>query len=225
MQFYSRNITNLSLSTDVYRPIMYWNMPFPVLIGFHTQIHYTTQHRKKEKCGVVLKEKHTKDFTTTKISPSSLFNWSTHSSTPFSCSVAPSCIVDTPVASPESLMHPLHRLCRWYIRWIPLFWVADASVANWEGMSWSWSYGSWNYNYLCNQCLSPLKLWVRTPPRRDVLDATLCDKACEWLAGSRWFSPGFAVSSTIKTNRNDIAEMLLKVTLNTITLTLTQLRK
>jgi len=24
----------------------------------------------------------------------------------------------------------------------------------------SWSYGSWIYNYLCNQCLSPLKLWV-----------------------------------------------------------------
>jgi len=24
-----------------------------------------------------------------------------------------------------------------------------------------WSYGSWIYNYLCNQCLSPLKLWVR----------------------------------------------------------------
>jgi len=25
-----------------------------------------------------------------------------------------------------------------------------------EGPSWSWSYGSWIYNYLCNQCLSPL---------------------------------------------------------------------
>jgi hypothetical protein len=25
-------------------------------------------------------------------------------------------------------------------------------------------YGSWIYNYLCNQCLSPLKLWVRIPP-------------------------------------------------------------
>jgi len=29
--------------------------------------------------------------------------------------------------------------------------------------SWSWSYGGWIYNYPCNQCLSPLKLWVRTP--------------------------------------------------------------
>jgi hypothetical protein len=26
-----------------------------------------------------------------------------------------------------------------------------------------WSYGSWIYNYLFNPCLSPLKLWVRTP--------------------------------------------------------------
>jgi len=22
--------------------------------------------------------------------------------------------------------------------------------------SWSWSFGSWIYNYLCNQCISPL---------------------------------------------------------------------
>ena len=30
-------------------------------------------------------------------------------------------------------------------------------------VSWSWSYGSWIYNYLCNQCLSPLKLCVQIP--------------------------------------------------------------
>jgi len=24
-----------------------------------------------------------------------------------------------------------------------------------RGTSWSWSYGSWIYTYLCNQCLSP----------------------------------------------------------------------
>jgi hypothetical protein len=29
-----------------------------------------------------------------------------------------------------------------------------------KGPSWSWSYGSWICNYLCNQCLS---LWVRIP--------------------------------------------------------------
>jgi len=32
-----------------------------------------------------------------------------------------------------------------------------------EEPSWSWSYGRWIYNYLCNQCLSPLKLWVQIP--------------------------------------------------------------
>ena len=26
-----------------------------------------------------------------------------------------------------------------------------------KGLLWSWSYGSWIYNYLCNQCLSP---WI-----------------------------------------------------------------
>ena len=33
---------------------------------------------------------------------------------------------------------------------------------NKKGPSWSLSYGSWIYNYLCNQCLSPLTLWVQT---------------------------------------------------------------
>jgi hypothetical protein len=33
----------------------------------------------------------------------------------------------------------------------------------------------------------------------------------------QWFSPGTPVSSTNKTDRHDIAEILLKVALNTIT--------
>jgi hypothetical protein len=40
---------------------------------------------------------------------------------------------------------------------------------------------SWIYNYLCKQCLSPLKLWVRISIRRSVLDTKLCDKVCQWL--------------------------------------------
>jgi len=47
-----------------------------------------------------------------------------------------------------------------------------------EGPSWSWSYGSWVYNYICIQCLSPLTLWVRILLKRGVLDTTLCDKVC-----------------------------------------------
>ena len=69
----------------------------------------------------------------------------------------------------------------------------------------------------CNQCLSPLLLWVRIPLRRCILDTTSCDKVCQWLAAGRWFSPGIPVSSTNKTDRHDIAEILLKVAVNTIT--------
>jgi hypothetical protein len=37
------------------------------------------------------------------------------------------------------------------------------------------------------------------------------------LAHGRWFSPGAPASSTTKTGRRDIAEILLKVALNIIT--------
>ena len=79
--------------------------------------------------------------------------------------------------------------------------------------SWSWSYCSWIYNYPWNHCLSPLKLWVRIPPWRCVLDTTLCDKVCQWLATGRWFSRGATVSSTNKTDGQDKTEILLKVVL------------
>jgi hypothetical protein len=80
-----------------------------------------------------------------------------------------------------------------------------------KGPSWPWSYGSWIYNYLCNQYLSPLMLWVRILIRARC--TTLCDKVCQWLATGRWFSP---VSPTNKTDHHDITEILLKVALNTI---------
>ena len=84
----------------------------------------------------------------------------------------------------------------------------------------SWSYGSWVYNYLCNQCLSPLTLRVRIRLRRGFLNTTLCDKVCQSLAAGQWFSPGTPDASTYKTDHHDINEILLKVSLNTITLTL-----
>jgi hypothetical protein len=43
----------------------------------------------------------------------------------------------------------------------------------------SWSYGSWIYNYLCNQCLSQLTLRFRIPNKRGVFDKTLCNKVCQ----------------------------------------------
>jgi hypothetical protein len=62
-------------------------------------------------------------------------------------------------------------------------------------------------------------LWVQIPPMLGVLDATLCDQVCQWLAAGRWFSLCTPVSSTNKTDRHNIAEILLKVVLSTIILT------
>ena len=45
--------------------------------------------------------------------------------------------------------------------------------------------------------------------------ATASDKVYQLLAHGRWFSPGTPASSTTKTGRHDIAEILLKVALNT----------
>jgi len=39
-------------------------------------------------------------------------------------------------------------------------------------VSWSWSDGSRIYHYMCNQCLSPLMLWVRISIRARY--TTLC---------------------------------------------------
>ena len=43
--------------------------------------------------------------------------------------------------------------------------------------------------------------------------AAASDKAYQLLAHGRWFSPGTLASSTTKTGRHDIAEILLKVAL------------
>ena len=70
---------------------------------------------------------------------------------------------------------------------------------------WPWSYGSWIYNYQCNQCLSPL-ISIRARCTQ------LCDKVCQ--IGD--FSLGPPVSSTNKHDSHDITELLFKVALNTI---------
>ena len=46
--------------------------------------------------------------------------------------------------------------------------------------------------------------------------AAASDQVYQLLAHGRWISPGTPASSTTKTGRHDIAEILLKVTLNTI---------
>jgi hypothetical protein len=46
-----------------------------------------------------------------------------------------------------------------------------------------------------------------------VLDTTLYDQVCQWLATGCWFSPG---TSTNNTDSHDMTEILLKVALKTI---------
>jgi hypothetical protein len=58
---------------------------------------------------------------------------------------------------------------------------------------------------------------------RGVLDTTLCDKVCQLVAADRWLSPGPPMSSTNKTDRHDINEILLKVALSTISILLIHL--
>jgi hypothetical protein len=42
--------------------------------------------------------------------------------------------------------------------WVFWFWSLEETVvlSGRQGSSWPWSHDSWFYNYLCNQCLSPL---------------------------------------------------------------------
>ena len=82
------------------------------------------------------------------------------------------------------------------------------------GPSWSWSYGSWIYNYLCKQCISPLKLWIRIPLLvRYSWYIIMRYKVCQCLGACRWFSPGTLVFSTNITDRQVITQILLKVAL------------
>jgi hypothetical protein len=66
--------------------------------------------------------------------------------------------------------------------YIPLIVLVDIKLSyhnTIKGQSWPWSNGSWIYNYLCSQCLSPQMLWVRNTIR--VRCTTLCVKVCQWL--------------------------------------------
>jgi hypothetical protein len=66
--------------------------------------------------------------------------------------------------------------------------------------------------------------WVRARlckwQKRCTRLAAASDKIYQLLAHGRWFSPGTSVSSTTKSGRHDIAEILLKVALSTIYLSI-----
>ena len=98
----------------------------------------------------------------------------------------------------QFLSHWLTTVWNWHS---PNYWPLLSTVAlRVQGTSWSCAYGSWMYNYLCNQCLSPLTLRVWILLRLGVLDTTLCDKVCQWVAVGRYFLR-YSVSATNKTDR------------------------
>ena len=84
-----------------------------------------------------------------------------------------------------------------------------------EWLLWSWLYGGWIYNYLCNQYLSTLNLWVWILLMARCTHTTLyslsvtCDRSVVFS--------GYSSSPHQKTD-HDITETLLKVALNTIIL-------
>jgi hypothetical protein len=65
-----------------------------------------------------------------------------------------------------------------------------------------------------------LMLWVRISIRARC--TKLCDKVCQWVATGRWYSLGPPISSSNKTDTHDLADILLKVALNTIKPTKTE---
>jgi hypothetical protein len=89
------------------------------------------------------------------------------------------------------------------------FWYADR-----EGPLWSWSYGSWIYNLLCNQCLSPLSFVSSNPAHGEVY--WMYHYVIKFVSDLRQVGGFLLVSSTNKTDRHDITEILLKVALSTI---------
>jgi hypothetical protein len=72
---------------------------------------------------------------------------------------------ENPLGNVISPVCPGTRVC--FISTLNCRITSSIRLTSWQlgvgAVSRSWSYGSWNYNHLCNQCLSPLTLWVRTP--------------------------------------------------------------
>ena len=86
---------------------------------------------------------------------------------------------------------------------------------HYRGPSWSWSYGSWIYNTI--YAIGAYHHWCcefESRSGRGVQHNVI--KFVSDLRQVGGFSAGTPVSSTNKTDRHDIAEILLKVALNTI---------
>ena len=87
-------------------------------------------------------------------------------------------------------------------------------------LSWSWHLVSRFITTCAISAYHHLSCEVESSSWRGVLKTILCYNVCQCLAAGRRFFVGIAVSWANKTDRHDIAKILLKVMLNLITLTL-----
>jgi len=89
---------------------------------------------------------------------------------------------------------------------------------------WSCSYGSWMYDYLCYQCISPLKLWVRTPFMVRCTRPKLLSPVCIYslfhvlfsLFGRLFYFFRFYCCMNLKLNMKEINKILAKAHLKCI---------
>ena len=107
---------------------------------------------------------------------------------------------------------------------VPIFTMKDYDLLPWKCFNILTTDKSitYNKNHAKNVCF-PHVCCVKmkcTPHKFRVIDTTLCYQVSQWFSAGRLFTPGPSVSSTNKTDLHDITEILLKVALNTITLTL-----
>ena len=95
----------------------------------------------------------------------------------------------------------------------------DWLAQNQDNTSWSWNHMVVEFTTTCTiSAYHHYSCEFKSCSWWGVLDTTLCDKVCQWLVAGLWFSPGTPVSFTNKTDHHIIAEILLKVVLNTITI-------
>ena len=73
---------------------------------------------------------------------------------------------------------------------------------------------------ITNHIIRPVCIWAYKKGCTRLTATT--DKVYQLLANGRWFSPGTPASATTKSGRHDIAEILLKVALNTINQSINQ---
>ena len=80
-----------------------------------------------------------------------------------------SCCKEGPECTSFRNLNVLITICEQYeymcISYIPPY---ENHIPAFEKQSWSWLYGSWIYNYLCHQCLSPPNVVNSNPAHGEV---------------------------------------------------------